>query len=115
MTVDRDLMRYIFDGIIPCDPCVSDRVIRASNFFASHNNNLVCLGKTGWRVIPPIAERWFVIDEFHSFGHISADRLYVTIKQKYFWKNLREDCVAFCKRCLGCQRENAKYVKHPTL
>lgn len=75
----------------------------------------MCLGKSGWRVIPAIADRWSVLDEYHSLGHLATDRLYVTVAKRYYWAGMRSDCAAFCAQCLGCQREMAKYSRHKEL
>ena len=48
-----------------------------------------------------------IIDDYHTLptaGHAGIDRTWKTIKQRYFWINMKKDIEKFLKTCELCQK-----------
>ena len=48
-----------------------------------------------------------------GLGHPTASRLLQKIRQKYYWININEDIINYCKNCKHCKLRKADYrVSH---
>jgi len=53
-----------------------------------------------------------VLNQFHDQNsHHSHDKVYATIRTRYFWPRLYNDCRLYCKTCRICQQ--VRYDTHP--
>ena len=89
-------MGYLFQGKVPQGDWAKERVIAAARFFNVLGDKLYISGKLGrWREVPPIAERWDVMNSLHELSHCGARAMYATLRKEFFWSGMREDCVQF--------------------
>ena len=51
-----------------------------------------------------------ILMSFHEHGtsHKSAESLFETIRQKYFWFNLYSDTLLYCRQCNGCLKSKKR-------
>ena len=55
-----------------------------------------------------------IIDAHQTGGHFMAQSTYDKIKEKYFWKNMKEQIIRTTNKCLVCLRNNStKIWNHP--
>lgn len=73
------------------------------------------LGKTGWRTVPPIADRVYVLEQYHDLAHVHADKMYLSLKKWFFWGGMRADCLEYCRSCDACKGESARFLRHSSL
>ena len=45
--------------------------------------------------------------------HPSYQKMFASLKEKFFWPRVKKDTLEFCKQCLVCQKVKAKRVKIP--
>ena len=117
ITTDVHLMKYLFEGTLVeglTDDCVT-RVTKASEFLRVYQGVLYIFSKEGWRQVPAIADRFYIIEQLHGLAHIHADKMYLSLKGLYYWKGMRQDCTLYCNNCRACKSERAKFVKHQNL
>ena len=56
---------------------------------------------------PEPAEKERILQDIHQFGHFGANAMWQELKNRGMtWKNMMQDCVEVCKRCVLCQRHN---------
>lgn len=68
------------------------------------------------RKIPKLEDRETITKEIHAIGHFDEEATYLRLKQKYYWKNMRETCKKIHRNCLECLRNNkCKIINHPAL
>ena len=61
------------------------------------------------KVIPVMSQRNSLIQKFHALGHFSIESMAKLLWQEgYWWPNLRSDIAGEIKKCIDCQRFNAK-------
>ena len=51
----------------------------------------------------------------NELGHNETHRIYVLLKQLYYWKGLKPSVEKHIKRCYQCQRRNKQVVKYAKL
>ena len=91
-------MHYVFHqthvrGLAPIE---QNRVERAARWLSVNADGcLVTVEQSGHiRMIPAIAERGSILDDFHSTGgYCSGDRLYGIVSRYFYWAGLRESCL----------------------
>ena len=67
-------------------------------------------------VILPRALTAHVLKMVHDdLGHNGTHRMYMLLKQLYYWKGLKPSVVRHVQRCYQCQRRNKQVVKYATL
>ena len=67
-------------------------------------------------VILPRALTAQVLKMAHDdLGHNGTHRMYMLLKQLYYWKGLKLSVVKHVQRCYHCQRRNKQVVKYATL
>lgn len=57
--------------------------------------------------LPEGSLRLFVIQELHGgglVGHFGRDKTESLVKERYFWRSLKQDVAHFVQRCLVCQK-----------
>ena len=67
-------------------------------------------------IVPPIEDRVELIKHAHNLGHFKTESTCTSLRQKYFWKNMRHDVHHFICNCLPCLRNDIKpTINHPAL
>ena len=56
----------------------------------------------------------FVLTQFHDEnGHISVQKTFDSIRQKYFWSNLYKEVYKYVSECTVCQTRSLQKIKQP--
>ena len=58
--------------------------------------------------------RKLIMEEAHYFAyalHPRSTKMYLTIKENYWWSGMKRDIADFMARCLVCQQVKAKHRK----
>ena len=63
------------------------------------------------RLYVPSHLRLAVLKHFHNLGHYGIDRMFATIKPKYYWPNLFKDIHQYNDACIPCKERNMKQLK----
>lgn len=95
-------MNFIFNGVEPTNQAEKDRVTSASRYLQAVGDELHISGTEGWRIVPPIAERWVILYRYHNLNHCHAEQLYTTVKKTFYWRHLRTDCINIVSACRAC-------------
>ena len=81
-----------------------------------HKNQLDYLIK---QIVVPQKYRARLLNEYHSSlaggCHAGSDRLFLSIRQKYFWKRLYSDVYEYQRSCDKCQRASHYHPPKPPL
>ena len=63
------------------------------------------------RLYMPDHLRQAVLKHYHNLGHYGTDRMFATIKTKYYWPNLYKDIQEYHDACIPCKERNMKQLK----
>ena len=64
--------------------------------------------------VPDKMKQKLIINDYHTLptaGYAGIDRTWKTIKQRYFWTNMKKDIGKFIKTCELCQKN--KMINQP--
>ena len=107
-------MHYVCDGVEPEDNDDFRRVADAANFLDFKDGNLMIMIKNGWVIVPPIRERdRIVADTALAVGVISGDKVFALLRERYYWRGMRNMCVRFCDGHRATQLERARFKSPP--
>lgn len=66
------------------------------------------------RLYVPSHLKALVIKDYHeNNGHPGTQRMYATIKTKYYWPSLFKDLYSYVSTCVECQSRNLQRIKAP--
>jgi hypothetical protein len=71
------------------------------------NNDILCHSKN--KIVCPVKMKALVLDTHHDLpggGHRSGKTTYESVRDKYFWFNMRTDVINHCGTCNRCQMFN---------
>jgi len=54
------------------------------------------------RVVVPWIWRIHLIDEAHKISHIEPNKIYLSLKERYYWPRMRRDVYSFTAGCVPC-------------
>ena len=109
-------MQFLFEGVLPEDEIKRLHVEWAANFFRVAGDKLYVVGKQDvLHEVPPIAERWGIVDSVHRLSHSHPDTMYTILHATFYWKGMRADIHDFCTKCEACIQEHAKFRGHKYL
>jgi hypothetical protein len=64
------------------------------------------------QIAVPVGLRTEILRNYHDDqGHAGGDRLYMTMREKYFWPTMYADVRQYVKTCIACQKAKRDY--HP--
>ena len=63
------------------------------------------LTKSG-RPVVPASLRKYVLDNVHNIAHFGVDKVYATIKDRFYWPNMYAYISTFISSCETCQKTN---------
>ena len=70
----------------------------------SFTNELLIWRDQKWVPYPPVGLQPLLIEEAHiQHLHVGGKNVFRLLKERYFWPNMRADCVAFVSKCFECQ------------
>ena len=110
-----DLIQYLTSGTLPDKDSDARRVVAESEHYSILDDTLYHLHRPrtkGKDKVTPVVQqlclprtlRDEVIKAYHdNNGHIGFDKLYETIRCKYFWPRMYADLSDYVKRCKDCQ------------
>ena len=82
------------------------------NFRISQDGMLTMKGRV---CVPDVKElRKMIMEEAHCSTyamHSGSTKMYRTIKENYWWSNMKRDVAEFVLRCLVCQQVKAKHQR----
>ena len=66
------------------------------------------------RLYIPSHIKEYVITQYHDKnGHMGIQKVFETIKQKYFWPNMYKELYEYISNCMTCQMSSSKKTKVP--
>ncbi len=100
-------MDFVCDGVEPEDHDDFRRVVAAANFLEYRDGNLFIImtraNVTGYVIVPPIRDRERIVAETAlATGLMSGDKVYALLRERYFWRGMRNMCVKFCDGNIAC-------------
>ena len=113
------LLEYIKFGILPSDDAQARKIIfQAERYIVEddilyhlelpRNKKLQQLETVRRQLVVPRELRELILKSYHDkYCHISGDKMYNTIRTKFFWINMYTDVFQWCKTCLECQSGKA--------
>ena len=51
----------------------------------------------------------------NSAGHNGFQRVYLSIRQLYYWNNMKKDILCHCKQCAVCEKFKVEHIKFEKL
>ena len=125
-----DLYRFIDTGLVPAGDALTQADIASQDQYAimdgvlihffqprvKHKDQFNSLIK---QIVVPEKYRAKLLKEYHASlaggCHQGSDRLFLSIRQKYFWKRMWTDIHEFQKSCDKCQRASHYHPPKPPL
>ena len=116
------IIRYLEQGDLPLDAKLARQTVyEAEDYFFKddvlyhkhlpRNKNLQKHHLVHHQIAVPIAHRTEILRNYHEIGHIGIERVFASIRHKYFWPTLYADCRQYVKSCINCQRAKRDYHK----
>ena len=68
------------------------------------------------RLCIPSSLRGQILKEAHESplaAHPGYQKMFASLKEKFFWPRIKKDALEYCRQCLICQKGKAKRVKIP--
>ena len=112
----KDMMLYLEQGELPVDEQKAQKIVLTSEFYTLLNGKLYHLYQPTHpriKILKPVvhqlcipqAMRQEVVDGYHAENaHIGFERLYDTVRQKYYWPRLYTDLYEVVTGCRDCQQ-----------
>jgi len=109
------MIDYLSSGTLPQNNTEAHRVVAESEHYSLLDNTLFHLHRPrtkGKHRLTPVVEqlclprtlRDEVVKAYHdNNGHIGFDKLYETIRSKYFWPRMYAHLSEYVKSCKDCQ------------
>ena len=91
--LQRDLIDYLYEGVVPDDAAAAERCRRTAIWMkVSEFGDLYVQEVSGRRrIIPLIGERLQVLADLHAqMCYCSGKRLYYRVAASYYWRGLRK-------------------------
>ena len=65
------------------------------------------------QLVIPKQMRAFILESYHAPFHVSIEKTYNILRQRFYWKGMWKDCIMKVSRCEKCQRSNLKQARAP--
>jgi RNase H-like domain found in reverse transcriptase/Integrase zinc binding domain len=110
------MIEYLSKDTLPTDANLARSVILHAPDYVIHDNQLFHLGrlskKNRVKKILPRSEQlvvprqycFMIMQSVHELSHFGFTKNYLTIKMKYFWKEMQKDVKDYASSCLICQQ-----------
>ena len=116
------IIKYIEEGELPQDGKLARQTVyEAEDYFFKNdilyhkhiprNQNLQAHKLVTHQIAVPQSLRTEILRNYHETGHVGVERVYASIRHKYYWPTLYADCRQYVKTCLNCQRAKRDYHK----
>ena len=111
-----NIIAYLTDGSLPSDNALARKIVMQADNYVYHNQTLYHLHTTRRKrlnqidpvvkqLVIPRSLREFILKNYHdNNNHIGMDKIYETIRHKFYWPNLYADVHAWIKSCAACQK-----------
>jgi len=110
------LIAYLRDGELPVhNDALARKIVIQSDYYMYEDNILYHLHSSRRKrlnqidavvkqLVIPRSLRERILHEYHDQNsHVGTDKMYETIRNKFFWTNLYSDVHLWTKSCLACQ------------
>ena len=117
------VITYIKDGELPQDAKLARRTcFEADQYFLQDgilyhqyrptNKDIQQTKPHIKQIVVPICLRAEILQSYHDdSAHNGIERMYASMREKYYWSSMYADIRMFCRSCLRCQRAKRDY--HP--
>ena len=113
---------FLRDGILPADPSKAKFVTLLSEDFILEDNGLLyrvtiprnkksTLVGVQRRLCIPKRFRVHILKTYHDkfLNHFGREKTYLTLRQRFYYKDLYQDCIAYVKTCAECLKNKRHY------
>ena len=120
------MINYLIAGALPEDDKIARKILLTCDNFVMIQNKLhhIFRPSRGVRETLPIIEQLCVpnslkreiLSSYHDSNlHLGVERLYETIRRKYYWSGLYADCYLYATDCVECQqvKKSTRTLKSP--
>ncbi|MEM7284290.1 MAG: DDE-type integrase/transposase/recombinase, partial [Pseudomonadota bacterium] len=120
-------LHYLHDGQLPSDEDDARRIILESEFFVLLDGLLhhICPirqrdspGESPHQLVIPASMQQELLEAFHDdlyAGHLGIAKTFHRLRQRYYWRSLYSDVVAYCNQCVKCatRKNPSKKTRYP--
>ena len=116
------IFQWLEGGGLPADPH------QAQYLKAEHSNFEIIDGVLGYHhpsapdivcIVVPSCLRSILLKESHNgkfAGHFAEQKIYATLRERYWWRGMRNDVRCYCRSCLVCaSRKGPGWRQRPNL
>jgi hypothetical protein len=123
----KPIFAYLEEGILPDNDKDARKLVIQSEFYNIIDGRLYHtyiprdpgiskIKPTIHQLCIPRALRQEIVDGFHTNNaHLAFDRLYATVRTRYYWASLHSDLYKFVKSCVDCQASKRSARIRPPL
>ena len=121
------LIKYMEEGELPQNAKLDGQTVyEAEDYFFKngmlyhkhllHNKNVQQHQLVHHQIAVPMVLRTQILRNYHNTGHVGTERLFASIRHKYYWPTLYADVRQYVKSCIDCQQAKRDYHrKNPPL
>ena len=123
----RPMLDYLMNGELPDNKIHARKIVIQSEFYSICEGRLYHIYQprdSGINQIKPVVQQLCVpkilrqdlVDGYHANNnHIAFDRLYATLRQRYYWPSMYSDLKQFLDGCIDCQatKKNKRHLRAP--
>ncbi|KAK1427944.1 hypothetical protein QVD17_16705 [Tagetes erecta] len=116
LTVQSSIISQVRDAqkeAIRGENLVNEELAGLEKKFASDNDEVLRLNNRIWVPIHGNL-RNAILDEAHKSRysvHPGNDKMYMNLKERYWWPGMKKDIATYIRKCLTCSRVKAEYQK----
>ena len=122
----NNIIQYLKNDKLPKDRKIARDILAQAEYYIIRNDKLFHMpmtrNKSQMKIKPmiyqlclPRQHRMQVLKDYHdNLSHANGEKLYLTIRDKYYYRSLNKDCMDFAKTCNTCLLiKNAKMKACP--